>query len=103
MLDKYVQRKPEEIYYYSAPFDGPHVTYTGSFSLFTPTKGCLKMRQTQIFSGSSHPALVERICDRLGQQAGKAELRKFSNGETSVQIRRLLLSIRLETETDYEI
>ncbi|KAE9974427.1 hypothetical protein BLS_003127 [Venturia inaequalis] len=44
------------------------------------------MRQTQIFSGSSHPALVDRICDRLGQQAGQAELRKFSNGETSVQI-----------------
>ncbi|EON63630.1 hypothetical protein W97_02858 [Coniosporium apollinis CBS 100218] len=44
------------------------------------------MRQTQIFSGSSHPRLVEGICDRLGQKPGKAELRKFSNGETSVQI-----------------
>lgn len=45
------------------------------------------MRQTQIFSGLSHPTLVEGICDRLGQRPGKAELRKFSNGETSVQIR----------------
>jgi ribose-phosphate pyrophosphokinase len=61
------------------------------------------MRQTQIFSGSSHPALVERICDRLGQQAGKAELRKFSNGETSVQIRMALLSIRLDNETDHRM
>ncbi|KAF2101693.1 ribose phosphate diphosphokinase Prs1 [Rhizodiscina lignyota] len=49
------------------------------------------MRQAQIFSGSSHPALVEGICDRLGQKQGKAELSKFSNGETSVQI---LTSIR---------
>ncbi|KAF2135860.1 uncharacterized protein K452DRAFT_303233 [Aplosporella prunicola CBS 121167] len=44
------------------------------------------MRQTRIFAGSSHPALVEGICDRLGQRPGNAELRKFSNGETSVQI-----------------
>lgn len=45
------------------------------------------MRQTRIFAGSSHPSLVEGICDRLGQRPGKTELRKFSNGETSVQIR----------------
>lgn len=44
------------------------------------------MRQTQIFSGSSHPTLVDRICDRLGQTPGRVELKKFSNGETSVQI-----------------
>ena len=44
------------------------------------------MRQAQIFSGSSHPLLAERICDRLGQRPGRAELKKFSNGETSVQI-----------------
>ncbi|KAF2837249.1 phosphoribosyl pyrophosphokinase [Patellaria atrata CBS 101060] len=44
------------------------------------------MRQSLIFSGSSHPALVDGICERLGQRPGKAELRKFSNGETSVQI-----------------
>ncbi|KAF2089396.1 phosphoribosyl pyrophosphokinase [Saccharata proteae CBS 121410] len=44
------------------------------------------MRQTEIFAGSSHPVLVEGICDRLGQKPGNVELRKFSNGETSVQI-----------------
>ncbi|OCL06600.1 phosphoribosyl pyrophosphokinase [Glonium stellatum] len=44
------------------------------------------MRHAQIFSGSSHPSLAEGICDRLGQKPGKAELKKFSNGETSVQI-----------------
>lgn len=44
------------------------------------------MRQAQIFSGSSHPHLVEGICDRLGQKPGNVQLTKFSNGETSVQI-----------------
>ncbi|KAF1811664.1 phosphoribosyl pyrophosphokinase [Eremomyces bilateralis CBS 781.70] len=44
------------------------------------------MRQTQIFSGSSHPRLVEDICDLLGQKPGDATLGKFSNGETSVRI-----------------
>jgi ribose-phosphate pyrophosphokinase len=48
------------------------------------------MRQVQIFSGSSHPTLVDGICERLGQTPGKAELRKFSNGETSVQIREFI-------------
>ncbi|GAM88524.1 hypothetical protein ANO11243_065570 [Dothideomycetidae sp. 11243] len=44
------------------------------------------MRQTCIFSGSSHPQLVDAICERLGKQVDKVELRKFSNGETSVEI-----------------
>ena len=44
------------------------------------------MRQTCIFSGSSHPKLVEAICERLGQKEARAELKKFSNGETSVEI-----------------
>ena len=44
------------------------------------------MRQTCIFSGSSHPQLVEAICARLGSQPSKVELKKFSNGETSVEI-----------------
>ncbi|KAF2194300.1 phosphoribosyl pyrophosphokinase [Zopfia rhizophila CBS 207.26] len=44
------------------------------------------MRGAKIFSGSSHPTLVDGICDRLGAKRGNAELRKFSNGETSVQI-----------------
>ena len=45
------------------------------------------MRQAQVFSGSSHPQLVESICDRLGMRPGEVELGKFSNGETSVSIR----------------
>ncbi|KAF2870656.1 phosphoribosyltransferase-like protein [Massariosphaeria phaeospora] len=45
------------------------------------------MRGAIVFSGSSHPALVEGICDRLGTRQGSASLSKFANGETSVQIR----------------
>lgn len=44
------------------------------------------MRQTQVFSGSSHPELVESICERLGSHPAQAELGKFSNGETKVQL-----------------
>ncbi|KJX94727.1 ribose-phosphate pyrophosphokinase like protein [Zymoseptoria brevis] len=45
------------------------------------------MRSVCIFSGSSHPHLVEAICDRLGQKPSKVDLKKFSNGETSVEIK----------------
>ncbi|KAI9663136.1 MAG: hypothetical protein M1821_008184 [Bathelium mastoideum] len=48
------------------------------------------MRQTQIFSGSSHPALVDKICERLGQKPANAALGFFSNGETSVEISQFL-------------
>lgn len=44
------------------------------------------MRRVKIFSGSSHPGLVDAICERLGTQPAKCDLRKFSNGETSVSI-----------------
>lgn len=44
------------------------------------------MRGVQIFSGTSHPHLAETICERLGTLPAKADLRKFSNGETSVNI-----------------
>lgn len=44
------------------------------------------MRQTCIFSGSSHPALVDKICQYLGDTPGKVALSKFKNGETSVEI-----------------
>lgn len=44
------------------------------------------MRGVQIFSGTSHPQLTEAICERLGTVPAKAELRKFSNGETLVNI-----------------
>ncbi|KAH8705951.1 phosphoribosyltransferase-like protein [Talaromyces proteolyticus] len=44
------------------------------------------MRGVQIFSGTSHPTLTESICERLGAVPAPAELRKFSNGETLVNI-----------------
>ncbi|KAL8743222.1 MAG: hypothetical protein Q9184_008139 [Pyrenodesmia sp. 2 TL-2023] len=44
------------------------------------------MRRVKIFSGSSHPWLVDTICERLGIQPATCELKKFSNGETSVSI-----------------
>lgn len=44
------------------------------------------MRGVQIFSGTSHPALAGAICERLGTSPAKCELRKFANGETSVNI-----------------
>jgi ribose-phosphate pyrophosphokinase len=44
------------------------------------------MRGAIIFSGSSHPALVDGICERLGSKRGTASLGKFANGETSVSI-----------------
>lgn len=44
------------------------------------------MRRVKIFSGSSHPSLVEAICERLSTSSAKCELQKFSNGETSVNI-----------------
>ncbi|KAI4160669.1 MAG: hypothetical protein LQ342_005508 [Letrouitia transgressa] len=44
------------------------------------------MRRVKIFSGSSHPVLVQAICDRLSIIPAKCDLKKFSNGETSVSI-----------------
>lgn len=44
------------------------------------------MRGVQIFSGTSHPLLAETICERLGTQPARANLGKFANGETSVNI-----------------
>ncbi|KAJ5661438.1 uncharacterized protein N7477_009054 [Penicillium maclennaniae] len=44
------------------------------------------MRGVQIFSGTSHPGLADTICERLGASPAKADLGKFANGETSVNI-----------------
>lgn len=44
------------------------------------------MRRVKIFSGSSHPLLVDAICERLGTSPANCEVKKFSNGETSVNI-----------------
>lgn len=44
------------------------------------------MRKCKIFVGSSHPELGKLVCDRLGVEPAPCSLKKFSNGETSVQI-----------------
>ena len=44
------------------------------------------MRKTCVFSGSSHPQLVEAICERLGAKPAKVDLGKFACGETRVEI-----------------
>lgn len=44
------------------------------------------MRGPIVLGGSSHPTLVNTICDRLGIEAGKSRLSKFSNNETSVEL-----------------
>jgi len=49
------------------------------------------MRRVKIFAGSSHPLLVDAICERLGTSPANCDLKKFSNGETQVNI---LTSIR---------
>ena len=44
------------------------------------------MKHVKIFSGSSHPVLVDAICERLSTYPAESELKSFSNGETSVNI-----------------
>ncbi|THY00384.1 phosphoribosyl pyrophosphokinase [Aureobasidium pullulans] len=45
------------------------------------------MRKTCVFGGRSHPVLTDGICERLGRRPDKVDLRKFANGETSVEIK----------------
>ena len=40
------------------------------------------MPNIKVFSGSSHPDLTRRLCDRLGIEPGKVITKKFSNMET---------------------
>jgi hypothetical protein len=44
------------------------------------------MPNIKIFSGSSHPDLGRKICDRLGISHSRVVTRKFANGETNVEI-----------------
>ncbi|ODQ63710.1 ribose-phosphate pyrophosphokinase [Nadsonia fulvescens var. elongata DSM 6958] len=44
------------------------------------------MRRSKIFIGGSHPELGELICNRLGVPPAPCNLRKFSNGETGIEI-----------------
>lgn len=45
------------------------------------------MRNLVVLGGSSHPEFTERICNRLGIPQGKTRLGKFSNNETSVEMK----------------
>jgi len=44
------------------------------------------MRGYKIFSGTANPELTKKIADHLGMEVGKAEIKRFSDGEISVQI-----------------
>lgn len=44
------------------------------------------MRKCKVFVGNSHPELGQLICSKLGVEPAPCTLKKFSNGETSVQI-----------------
>ncbi len=58
------------------------------------------MRSCCVFSGLSHPQLVESICERLGQKPSQVESKKFSNGETSVEISMSYTKWRLKYRTE---
>lgn len=44
------------------------------------------MRGCVILGTTGHPDLTKAICARLGMQPGEVDIKKFSNGETSVKI-----------------
>jgi len=44
------------------------------------------MPNIKVFSGTSHPDLTAKLCDRLGISMGKVVTKKFSNMETCVEI-----------------
>lgn len=44
------------------------------------------MRKCKVFVGNSHPQLGNLVCENLGIDPAPATLKKFANGETSVQI-----------------
>lgn len=46
----------------------------------------IMVRNIVVFGGSSHPSLVESICEILGIQQGRALFSKFAVGETRVEI-----------------
>lgn len=53
---------------------------------FDSNETIFKMRKCKVFVGNSHPELGELICSKLGVEPAPCTLKKFSNGETSVQI-----------------
>lgn len=57
-----------------------------STSSSTPQKLATAMRKCKVFVGNSHPELGALICSKLGVEPAPCTLKKFANGETSVQI-----------------
>ncbi|KAG0745660.1 hypothetical protein G6F57_006699 [Rhizopus arrhizus] len=45
------------------------------------------MRNLVVLGGSSHPEFTDKVCQRLGISPGKTRLSKFSNNETSIEIK----------------
>lgn len=45
------------------------------------------MRDLAVLGGSSHPTLVRQICRNLTIEQAQVDSRKFSNGETSIEIK----------------
>jgi len=43
-------------------------------------------KKMKIFTGNANPAIAKEICDYLGVPLGAAEVKKFSDGEISVEI-----------------
>lgn len=69
-----------------SPHD-PHSEQQLPVSTLTSTHPHAKeMRKCKIFVGSSHPELGQLVCSRLGVEPAPCTLKKFSNGETLVQI-----------------
>jgi len=46
----------------------------------------MRMRDWVILSGTANRPLSQRICERLGKPLGRAEVRRFSDGEVFVEI-----------------
>jgi ribose-phosphate pyrophosphokinase len=47
----------------------------------------IPVREIVIFSGSAHPQLAHRICDRLGVELSPVDIVRFSNDSLQVQLR----------------
>jgi len=59
---------------------------SNSSSAKQPSNLKARMPNIKVFSGTSHPDLTQKLCDRLGINPGKVVTKKFSNMETCVEI-----------------
>jgi ribose-phosphate pyrophosphokinase len=46
----------------------------------------MRLREWMILTGNSNPTLAQKICDKLGKPLGRAEVKRFSDGEVFVEI-----------------